>query len=281
MQLANVDFLSIKYTDFVNNSAFYDEVGGVRISSSSFSAIENCKFEFNIGFFSDCGGAIRLQYVDSFLMSNIVFTDNSAMGENSKGGAVCMIECSGVLISNATFTGNEATVLGGAIYLYQAHPVNIHSSTFIGNKAIRSSGSAVFVMQSEDTFAMSGNYFAANEALLGAGTVFWKGMSEPLGLRGNNTFAQDNIAGYGPFWATDPFYLRPNVETLNVTNYGSSLPAIVLDVLDFYEQVVTTDDFAVAQSFVRAEFECGGNVAHLGGGKRQGSLLKESPTSHD
>jgi hypothetical protein len=231
------------------------------------------------------------------------FDGNEALSAN--GGAITVIDSSGVILSHLFAEANTAHTAGGALFVTYSSDISLVNSHFEDNTAVTNHGSAVFV--SATSIDISGNTFQANNAQSGGGTVFWEvssGMYEPSGLSGGGDSALNefinNSALYGNDYATDLarlVYLPPPQEDLeqeglkdeeeetgsarwlqtSATSSGLGLWWVLLDdfdeevlhrvrLHDAYGNVVLQRDVFVAASInVLDSFSCGGEQPYISG----------------
>lgn len=267
MFMSNVNSMVIQTSIFRANHAYYDGVGGILMSTCDDVIIDQCIFDSNIGEMSTCGGCIYMLDMNDVVLSNLVFVGNIAMGTYGKGGAICLMNSKRTDMTNVTLTRNHASLDGGALFIQESRLSRVDNSTFHGNTVLYGSGSAIHIREGEECTILY-NHFQANEAMEGGGTVFWDSNEEPIALRaGSNTFADDNVAAYGSFWATRAKHLRVEITEYNITEFETVLPSITVDVLDFYSQIVVIENLRFAQAFALSTSDCAGNIGHIGGEK--------------
>lgn len=169
-------------------SALDDTDGYVSVSSSKFSR--------NIAEYD--GGAIWVDH-DATVFSS-VFSQNSASGDDSDGGAI--YADGAVFATDSTFTGNYSVDYGGAIYSSEgttvltgasfmrnssggggaitARDLNLLSSVFIRNSARTEDGGAVFVVSptAESLRSSVTNVFRGNRVPSGGRDIYLGGCGE-------------------------------------------------------------------------------------------------------
>lgn len=287
LQLFYVSYITVTGNIFIDNTAF--TVGGaLDISRGDHLTVDANQFIRNEALTD--GGAISLVFVSSCVVNDCFFLENSAVTES--GGAVSLVSTSGVNISSCNFTSDSANTNGGAIYLEDTRYTTITGSAFNTCRADHGSGSSLYLIETRMTTIMNCS-FINNSALHGGGTVLWfhnieGAISGPNGLDGETNAFERNRAAYGETSATQGYqtrvlifddssgvYYPPVANNLSGTNvsyaytvleYGSPLPALRVEVLDFYEHLVVTDDTSITRISVNSDSqECGGETPYITG----------------
>ena len=168
---------------FLNNKA-HRGGGAVCIQDGSTVNMFNTTFFKNVAKY---GGAM-FGFNSSIVSNNTIFVYNAA----EKGGAVCTIAESVIILQNSTFIANSADTWGSAVY-------NIYS-TFFGANSIFSNNTAVFggtVFVSHSTLTLNRLVFINNSAD-GSELKFINGTANWLGetyiLRSNINYEQRKCA---------------------------------------------------------------------------------------
>ncbi|MCC8165901.1 MAG: hypothetical protein LIQ31_07075, partial [Planctomycetes bacterium] len=140
-------FGNIADSEFVANTGGSDYGGAVSVQAGNFEAnISDSVFSGNIVGLSSLGdnqntrgGALGISGDIIGTMTDTVFSQNSAMGLESWGGAISAAKITGS-VSGATFSENRAGY-GGAIYLVNGMDGGLVENTvFTGNRANRDGG---------------------------------------------------------------------------------------------------------------------------------------------
>ena len=216
--------------------------GGIGLANSANCLIRDTQFSHNVARFGNCG-ALQTWQSSALRFYNTTFISNYASGV---GGAMCSETYTSYFeVTDCVYTNNTAGHGAGGIYTTHSLTMTVNGCKFIDNTINNGLGSAVWL--STTTIVFSDNYFDGNKALTGAGTIYWlhSTMSEPEGLFDqNNTFTDSNMADYGPFVATEARYmtLHDNQNVFDIVDYDQSAPPLTVYLVDYYEQVVTTDD---------------------------------------
>lgn len=208
--LVDVGTVQMDFLSFVSNTA---ETGaGITVYGAEHLYLTRSEFMGNKALFS--GGGFYATQVPDLVVQNISFANNTC---NLYGGALSIYYCGGT-VANISLSENTASTSGSAIYLY---------STYLSLNGL--------------------NHYINNSVFYGGGAVFWgpvSAMDEPLGLTNpNQNIFTGNIASYGSDWATSGSKLRAESYEVNITNYDTVVPSLVLKLVDEYNQLVVTDSF--------------------------------------
>ena len=238
--------------------------GALVVHGTSNVGMRNLTFVGNTA--TEKGGAVTLigyektteyiQTVQRVHIGSCEFIDNSVILEDGSGGAVSAEHVGSSSISLSKFIGNTAG-MGGAIDISSSN-MTIDSCVLAENTALLQAGGAVLVKTSQIT--IEGCLFTANRAHNGGGgAVFWVCclMKEPTNLLSTNTY-QENYAAYGNNVGTNshtmtirnsvtPSTLTPSarvgaISYVDVIRYGQPMAAVVVNVLDYYGNVVVIDN---------------------------------------
>jgi hypothetical protein len=207
---------------------------GIQISSNS--STDFCEFsfcEFSYSKHSIFGGAIYLNDVEKFIISDSKFFRNYTTGESYEGGAAIAVSGSVATIQNCTFSNNKTSdsfaVEGGAIFCYYS-TTSILNCTFDSNYGYHggavsvigwgsksliinnlfknnqsSSGGAIHVMNCENSFLSNNTYvhnFSRGGVNFGGGALCIDGASveEMNAIYWNNTCSTgENVYVGGSF----------------------------------------------------------------------------------
>jgi hypothetical protein len=247
----------------VNNSGAAE--GAVSVDSSESLVVINCTFTDNAAVAADGGalGAYNTAYVllrgssffgnqaatsggavwgdsnDEFLLENTTMVGNVA--QNS-GGGIKVVRAKRMHVDSCSFRNNSSPQ-GGALLIQGVDQANFTHSSFLENKALSGHGSALHITIS--AAAVLGNVFSGNKCVTGAGAVFWKhengNMREPTGLVDMNRYLE-NTASYGTDYSTEGVFLVMNEVIIDVFDYDVPVPSFEVALVDFYGQVVTTEN---------------------------------------
>lgn len=176
--------------------------GALSIAGTTRVDILHSSFQFNRAI---DGGGMAISLSKGVKLRNISWINNVAV--NGRGGAMYASKATNVQFLEIISKKNTAS-FGGAFNIYQCTNFTIQDSQFLQNKAVSKinnsapSGSAIWSYAS--SLFVDNNFFSGNQALDGAGTVFWinnaGAMLEPIGLQTKNEFDVHNVAKYGPLW---------------------------------------------------------------------------------
>ena len=237
-----LNFVMIESSYIGSNSAA-TAVGGLSFDFCVNCTILNSVMEKNSAHDGHCG-ALEILQSQKVSVQNTSLISNYASGF---GGGVCVEAYSDLVdFKESLFANNTAALAGGVFMITDTSYIAVDGSIFTNNSIIEAGvGSVMYI--SATSIRMSNNIFDGNKALTGAGTIYWlhSTMSEPEGLFDqNNTFADSNMADYGPFVATEARYmtLHDNQNVFDIVDYDQSAPPLTVYLVDYYEQVVTTDD---------------------------------------
>lgn len=253
--------------------------GGVYCDVSVAIFFEDCVASYNTA--GNNGGALY-QSDDTAEMRNSTVSFNSA----SNGGGLYVADAFYFDLDSNSFYGNNAVNKGGAMYVLNTEQCYLFNSMFHDN--FGGTGASLWVSGSYSIIA--NNRFDNNTARSVSGGVYWEHsmMSEPLGLRMNNSFSGNRVMnGYGPNMSTEPYALRlvdasnsHILEYISQVHYkqsaDNSMPVIVVDsydsslelhieVTDYYGSVVVTDNSSFVTVEVSQGDTCGSMEGYLRG----------------
>lgn len=235
--------VNIRSCSFLDNVAD-SQAGALYVYNATSLDLKGCDFTRNM---ASSGAAVMAALCVDVAVDDCEFIENQA---RAYGGGVEISTTTNANISNVIFGRNVAVDRnGGALYMELITHARVWGCEFDSNRAVHASGSAIFV--SDTAVSITSNTFHNNSAPEGGGTVYWEtvsGMAEPEGLNvsGGNYFGPDNSAKYGPHVATDSTHLgmsSSNVYT--ITDYTAPVPSMEVSMLDYYDQVVTSESAAV------------------------------------
>ena len=156
--IENTRYVEFDDCTFMDNDAYYG--GALYIADCTESLFANCKFIDNVGYFGGVldmadvgktsfvgcefinnmalddegnyhtGGALHIQNASTYL-SGCKFAGNSA----SHGGAIYLINSTGVSVIDCDFSNNTASATGGAIYLDVGKNAQVNKCNFKNNSA--------------------------------------------------------------------------------------------------------------------------------------------------
>ena len=222
--------------------------------------------EFN-GNRADFGGGLNTfgNGIDSTLVQveGAEFTGNVAIGDNeSKGGGIYETGAT-VLITDTTFTLNEATVSGGGLYasdpFNRDNAVTVTDSFFDRNKTTtqmtNEGGAGIYAKDNGWTLTIEGTDFSANEsANLGGGLAI---LTTDLILRNSQFDGNDGgFVGGGIYSTADTALIEYSSFTNNVVSSGGG---------GYYQ---------AGNIAVLTNVEISGNTARYGGGLRLASTTE-------
>lgn len=228
------DILSIHNSTFRQNFADFGAVSARDVKNIS---IQVCRFTECTG---NVGGAISVSGATDISILFTILDFNSA----KSGGAIRFESCKNISMVGNRFFDNHCTSTGGAVSVYSSTLV-VKECIFTRNVAVQA-GSSLYLVNSASV--LFSNNFTSNVVEDGAGSVFWlkSSMQEPEGLTSPQfNYFSNNIASYGPNWATEGYKLITPSKTYNITSYGVAIPVIFVSLLDGYDQVVNTDSSTI------------------------------------
>lgn len=203
-------------------------------------------------------GGCLLSLYSSLSLAASSLNGNSA---TAGGGALALRGDSDATLADCSFALNSAED-GGAVL--SSSSALRGGSLFRGNRALGGDGGALWLQDSQVTLDASTRFSDCSALAGGGGALFWEGDAEPQLASDVQRFSSGNAAAYGPFRATPATHLVVQGEGDQPTPVWPPLPAglpiepeIRVALLDFYQQLVTTDnDTAVSampsQAFVSA-----------------------------
>lgn len=251
--------------------------GGLSIVTGTHVDVRRCLFEGNTA----VGASALYLYASTIVtIAETVFLGHSAVDS----ATVSVSDCLDVDITSSTFTDNVVGKDAGALSITRSSAVNVSDCIFSRNTAQNGFGSGIY-SSFVNEMRISCSVFGGNQAMLGAGAVFWlrsSGMEDPTGLSSvaplsgssacPNQFLPDNQALYGSNVATEAVrlvvgQLSTAGEVLNVTSYVDPMPEFTLVLQDHYRQVVRTQNtnFAVITVKESSQTECYSAAGHLSG----------------
>lgn len=231
-------FLNVTESLFLSNQAPSGTVGGsVAVISGGDSSWTSCSFSFNSIPFGN--GSFFIQ-TGSHNFSDCLFSFNEAMF----GAALAFdsLYAGNCLISNASFSSNEAKVSGGAVALSSSVELEMEDTVFSSNRApfggvfsIEPSGMRPHSLGCHDC-TISGNVAGA----AGGGGV-WFLWNNTAGFRIdlNSSLLSDNHAPYGPERATPPVSLALRTSS-SYLFFGDPTFTAEVVVYDAFGQVVSS-----------------------------------------
>lgn len=159
---------------------------------------------------STYGGAIFANANGTFIISNSVFTGNTATTGGNAGGAVYCVKCS---VNNSTFSNNSApSGNGGALV-----GASVANSIFTGNSA--SYGGAIYEPQvTSGGFNVTNSTFSNNSATGYGGAIYFDAGGSDF-VNGT-TFSGNTATSYGG--AIYEFYCDVHITDTTITNNSSS-----------------------------------------------------------
>jgi predicted outer membrane repeat protein len=200
--------LTLYACEFVENEAAYS--GAVHSGEGGSADVDRCLFKGNVATptsgESSVAGALRLDENTESSVSNCRFVDNSA---EVRGGALCVSNSQGTVITNSVFWGNSAS-RGGAIRIRDSSPA-FDSSTVITNctfhyNSASTTASIIYASPS------SGEFIVATMT----NCIIWDNSTPIIDSMGDGTFisnvtysdVQGDFAGVGNIDA-DPLFVEP------------------------------------------------------------------------
>ena len=253
--------VAITDSSLERNDAKKGNGGGLFLSFSSV-AMHSSKLQNNVALSS--GGAIFVSSRSQLTITSCECSNNAA-GEN--GGCLHAREIvyNGLAIYDVTMHGNNATENGGCISLDKAVKVNILQSQLLYCNAGRNGG-GIFAYESSEIRLQAATVTHCS-ASSGGGGYFWdfppreKPMEEAPFTSQDGTVVEDNVAMYGPDYASGPFvlmqmtgpggssgfeypgYIASNTEVGKLQETETALidEPVSFHVIDFYGQQVTSE----------------------------------------
>jgi predicted outer membrane repeat protein len=231
--------------------------------------ITSCLFDGNSA--SGLYGGVYVELASSVSIDSSNFTGNKA----SFGSALCVQESGSVTVESCSFVENMANSSAGALFLDSNYAIIITESLFDGNTVGTGSGSAVW-LSSNSEVTIRGNRFVRNRAINGGGAVYWlvsSDMSVPLGLESTQSDAmsgnyyEKNQAMYGNNVSTNSYAMTlSDGNNYEVTDYDSSVPPVVVNMVDYYNQIVRVESAGVAVTSVLSTATCFQSTGYVTGG---------------
>jgi len=191
--------------------------GGV-MNDGSPVTITGCTFTGNSA--ASLGGALAQGEAGSYIITNSVFTSNSA----AQGGAIFVGATGSAVttLTNDSFLQNTATTNGGAVYNSQTLAVS--GSYFYGNKvngSVSASGGALYQTAGYTANSISGSAFIGN-SLTSTGSLAYGGGVYAYGGTMSNTLLYKNTASGATISDGGGAYLN-GVTLTGVTITGNSV----------------------------------------------------------
>jgi predicted outer membrane repeat protein len=248
LTISEGDVLHLHGTQFLSSGSY----SGGALTTLLVNEIQITSCEF-LNIFGSIGGAALVE--DSV---SVEITSTNFVGSTGEvGGAIILTSVQSLLINQTSFLSNFGDYYGGAMIILGSN-CTLLNSCFVNNTASRGDAAAVYIDSSSVSLLF--NQFQNNSANLGGGTLYWvssSAMSEPSGLQDPklNQFAL-NSASYGPNWATEGSQLATPSLEYEVTEYGTSLPSLLVSLLDQYGQLVNTHSSFVIQAVVSSSQIC-------------------------
>jgi hypothetical protein len=231
--------------------------------------ISFCLFEGNSA--SGLYGGVYVELASSVMIETSNFTGNTA----SFGSALGVKTSAFVSVQDCSYIRNVANDSAGALYLEADDEITMTGCHFEGNVAKAGSGSAVHLTACVNVKIM-GNSFVSNRAVYGGGAVYWlvsSDMSVPVGLESTESLPQSgnyydgNIAMYGSNVSTDAFALKlSEINSYEVTDYNPYITSKVVNLVDYYNQVVVLETSGVAVASVLSTATCYQSSGYVTGG---------------
>lgn len=235
--------------------------GGLYFESAISVAVNDTQFVNNS---AGGAGAIGARDCEELTFMGCLFENNT--GSVGYGGAF-VVDNSNIDITGCMFKANSARGSGGALYLYSLR-TTVSNCIFDGSISHTNGGSAIWLSTSESV-GIVGNTFRNNHAPNGGGTVYWvaSAMDEPSDLLSSNIFSETNSALYGSAVATDVQMLVPADKNIyDVTDYTAPVPSLEAHVVDYYGQVVKTENAVIVASVKSSEAFCFASTGYVTGG---------------
>ena len=138
-----------------------DVYHGIIFGWTSVIHITDSIFENNIG---TKGGTVCMIVHSIVIVSGFTFTNNRGLGT---GGAVSVIEYSTLVISNSFFVNNTASLIGGGVLVTEYCRIDISKSIFEDNTASLNGG-AVVVNGNSSLICTSSNFIKNSAKMFGA-----------------------------------------------------------------------------------------------------------------
>ena len=252
---STLQFTGPGITNFENNTAFSNEndtytpcfsnvynndngLGGAVFAENSHIIISGCaQFVGNIATYR--GGAIAVInsstiVIDGSLCFNelhprtVLFDGNRVTSlERSSGGAIFIIDCDHVNMTNVSLTNNFAPRVGGALHFNRSKVVAFYNINAVNNTVNLYYGGAISVFLCSQVFIDGDNYFVNNSAHItgGAIDIF---LVDIMKIGGTNCFQgnrADNGGAIDIFIVTTSFVCGNNIFKKNsaINGFGGAI----------------------------------------------------------
>ena len=214
---------------FTNNvlsdTNYAHSTGGAAIYASSFSTVnvDNCTFNKNKAIW---GNAILNGNHATLKVNNSIFTNNVAkknsIGWNrTKGGAIAVGSGDSVIITNCSFTKNEADI-GGAISINSGETVLIDSCSFIENVGYDQAGA----INNFGVLIVKNSTFLRNDGAKRAGAILNIGSTE-ISVE-DSIFKDNRVRTYRSDDSNPPIH-QGGAITISGTCYSFSITNCLFD----------------------------------------------------
>ena len=220
---------------FRNNTAefggaFFADYDSADLATPSLTTISGSTFDGNTAI--DNGGALDIRSNHEVLISDTVFINNTALGEDSftqgDGGAIDILNAD-LTCDQCTFENNEAFGDGGAISVSSTSNLTLGDSEFLGNTALNAG--AIDAGTSTNLF-VDRTTFSENQSTNGAGAIELDG---DLILQNSTVSSNVSVNGAGGINVDGSF---SDVEIVNSTfAQNSGVTAGGIEVFQFADSV--------------------------------------------